>query len=332
VVGSTGTPASGATVSVSTFDAGQTQVDVTGPDGRYRVVMRGTSRSFYVTVRAAGFAPETRRVTASPKDSALEVPEVRLVRSTQTLPAINVVAPRSPLVRAGARIGGKPGEEEQTVDASSGFTTALTGDVTGGLEIALTEFPGIAVTPSASGGSQVAIAGLDATQNHITLNGADAAPTPPRDGGVLRVATSSYDPAIAMSGIRTQWEMLGGNYRTSRTLRLTFDPFVLRGHASPIAASARANAPILSGSFAGPVRRLVQFHNTAFQISRRATSLPTLVALDDASLASIGVVPDSVRRLLAALDGLGFGAGSRTAESSQDILRASVYSRFDFTK
>ncbi|MFL5617394.1 MAG: hypothetical protein ACJ79A_03250, partial [Gemmatimonadaceae bacterium] len=329
-----GNPLASASVSIAALDGVENHVESTETDGRYRVVMARRASVFSIVVRKAEYEMQTRQVAGTASDSVIVVAEFRMVREAQSLSAVVVVAPRPPPRRESERIFEKPGESSYTLDASSGFASALTGDVSGDLQLALGAIPGIAVTPGPGGSSQFSIAGLDAAQNRVTLNGADVAPAAPRDGGLLRVATSGYDPTEAMSGVRSEWMILGGNYVPNRRLRLTFDaPGLASNGRIASAFGQRSAAPILSGVFGGPGRGFVRFHNTSFQISRQAGSLATLASVDDAALGAVGVSADSVRRLVGGLDALGIGTIAATRSAIDRVTtRGSVYSRLDFTR
>jgi hypothetical protein len=227
-----------------------------------------------------------------------------------------------------------PGESEHRLDASSAFATALTGDASGDLQLALGGIPGIAVTPGPGGTSSFTIAGLDAAQNRVTLNGADVGPVATRDGGLLRISTSGYDPTEAMSGVRTEWMILGANYGSNRRLRLTFDAPVAQANRRGVRAlGQRSTAPILSGVVAGPLEGLVRFHNTSFQLSRQASPLATLTSLDAAAFRALGVSPDSARLLVGALDELGIGPlASERGASDRVTTSAMLTSRLDLTR
>ena len=333
VLGVDGRPLASASVSIAALDGVESRVDSTKADGSYRVVMSRRASAFFVVVRIAGYATQTRQVAGATSDSVVAVAEFRMVRSAQSLSAVRVVAPRPPPVREQERIFAKPGENEYTLDASSGFASALTGDATGDLQFALGGIPGIAVTPGPGGSASYTIAGLDEGQNRVTLNGADVSPTGVRDGGILRVLTSGYDPTEAMSGVRSEWIILGANYVPNRRLRLTFDAPGLQANSRITAALGQHSAaPILSGVIGGPGKRFVRFHNTMFQISRRADALATLGSIDDSALGALGVSPDSVRRLIGALDGLGIGALTPTSGAIDRVTTSGrVYSRLDFT-
>jgi hypothetical protein len=327
-----GRPLALASVSVAAFDDLRSSADTTDASGRYRVVVPRRASAFSVAVRKDGYATQTRQIAGSSTDSVIAVADFRMVRSAQSLAAVRVVASRPPPVRESERIFAKPGESELTLDPSSGFAGAITGDVSGDLQLALGGIPGIAVTPGAGGSASYTIAGLDGGQNRVTLNGADAAPAAPRDGGLLRVTTAGYDPTEAMSGIRAEWTILGATYVPNRKLRLTFDAPALQANHLAAALGPRTAAPILSGVLGGPGKGFVRFHNTSFQLSRRASSVATLASIDDASLGALGVSPDSVRRIVGALDGLGIGPLARVrGASDRTTTSASLYSRLDLT-
>lgn len=326
-------PLATAIITVTALDGVQNHVDTTDLDGRYRVIVPRRVRAFSVVARKAGYATQARQIAGSTTDPVVVVAEFRLARSAQSLAAVRVVASRPPPIRESERMFAKPGESESTLDPSSGFASALTGDASGDLQLALGGIPGVAVTPGPGGGASYTIAGLDGAQNRVTLNGADVTPAAPRDGGLLRVVTSGYDPTEAMSGVREEWMILGANYTPNRKLRLTFDTPGLPT-IGPLGAALgqRAVAPILSGVVGGPGTGFVRFHNTSFQLSRQAGSLATLASLDDASLSALGVSPDSVRRVVGALDALGIGPRALVRGASERTTTSvSVYSRLDLT-
>ena len=333
VLDANGRPLASATVSVAAFDDLRSYADTTNAAGRYRVVVPRRASAFSIGVRKEGYATQARQIAGSATDSAIAIADFRMVRSAQSLSAVHVVAPRPPPVRESERIVAKPGETELTLDPSSGFASAITGDASGDLQLALGGIPGVAVTPGAGGGASYSIAGLDEAQNRLTLNGADVVPAPPRDGGLLRVTTSGYDPTEATSGVRAEWMILGANYVPNRKLRLTFDAPGLQANGRLGAALGQRSAvPILSGVFGGPGRGIVRFHNTSFQLSRQASSVATLASADDRSLGAFGVSPDSVRLVVGALDRLGIGPLASTGGAVDRLTtRASVYSRLDLT-
>jgi hypothetical protein len=325
-------PLASASVSVAPLDGVASSVAQTGVDGRYRILWNGGATAFFIAVRKAGYVTQTRQVAKMGTDSVMTVAEFRMVRSAQSISAVHVVASRPPPVRESERIFAKPGETELTLDPSSGFAGATTGDATGDLQLALAAIPGIAVTPGAGGSASYTFAGLDEAQNRVTLNGADVTPAAPRDGGLLRVTTTGYDATEAMSGVRAEWTILGANYVPNRTLRLTFDTPGLQASRPGAVLGPRTAAPILSGVLGGPGKGFVRFHNTSFQLSRQAGSLATLASIDDASLNALGVSADSVRRIVGALGALGIGSRARVDGAiSRTTTRASVYSRLDLT-
>ena len=325
-------PIASANVSVAAPDGVGSAFAQTAADGRFRVVWNGEAAAFLIVVRKAGYATQTRQVPRMGTDSIIVVAELRMVRSAQSLSAVQVVASRPSPARESERIFAKPGETESTLDPSSGFAGALTGDASGDFQLALAGIPGVAVTPSAGGSASFTIAGLDGAQNRLTLNGADVVPDMPRDGGLLRVTTTGYDATEAMSGVRAEWTIFGANYTPSRKIRLTFDAPGLQSPPLVTALGRPTMAPILSGVIGGPGKGFVRFHNTSFQLSRQSGSLATLTSIDDASLGALGVSADSVRRVVGALDALGIGPLARMrAASERTTMSASVYSRMDLT-
>ena len=332
VVGPDDSPLADASVSVWAVDDLASHVALTSATGRYRVVAPRRAAAFFVAVRKAGYVTQTRQVAGSATDSMFTIADFRMAPSAQALAAVRVVASRPPPVREQERTFAKPGESEYTLDASSGFASALTGDASGDLQLALGGIPSIAVTPGLGGSTSYSIAALDGDQNRVTLNGADVGLAAARDGGLLRVTTSGYDPTEAMSGVRTEWIILGANYVPNRRLRLTFDaPGLQASDRIATAPGPRSAAPVLSGVFGGPGQGFLRFHNTMFQLSRRTGSVATLASIDDAALGALGVSPDSVRLLVGALDGLGIRSLASQRAIDRVMTSGSAYARLDFT-
>ena len=333
VVGPNGRPLASASVSMAALDGVANAIAETGTDGRYRVVMMGRASAYSVVVRMPGYLTQTRQIAAAVRDSVVAVAEFRLVRSAQSLDVVRVVAPRAPPVRDPGRLSGKPGEMEDRLDLASPLASTLSGDASGSLEAALSAVPGIAVTPGPGGATQLTISGLEASQNRVTLNGGDVAAAVPRDVGLLRVSTSGYDPAEALSGVRADQVIIGANYTPERRIRLTFDA-PTPGPATPVARALgqRSVAPILSGVIAGPVGKLLRFQKTSFQFSRQTSSLSTLGSIDDGALLALGVHPDSARIVIGALDALDIGASLAARGGMHRVTTSgSVLTRLDFT-
>lgn len=340
VVGTGGAPALLAAVTVTAMDDGSTKVALSDGDGRFQVRMEHRAATYAVSVRLRGFASQSRPVRVGLADSMVVVPEFRLVREAQALPTLRVVSRRPPPVRDQGRYGlyvQKPGESRISIDPSTGFGAALTGDASGDMTLALGAVPGLTMTPGADGSPSFSLAGLGADQNRLTLNGADLVVAPPRERGVLRTSTTGYDPTVAMSGVHAEWLIVGANYLVDRRARLTTEFRPLRS-ATPVSAALgqRASSPlVVSGVLAGPLwprssRAMPRFFTTIFDVSRRAGAVSTLASLDGSTLGALGVASESVRRILAARDTLGlrpFASGS----INQSSTTAKLFARVDFT-
>ncbi|MEO8560893.1 MAG: carboxypeptidase regulatory-like domain-containing protein [bacterium] len=341
VVGPDGAPALLAAVAVTALDDQSTVVELTDGNGRFRAAMEHRATTYAVSVRLRGFAAQSRPIAVGIADTIVNVPDFRLVRSAQDLPAVRVVSRRPPPVRNQGRYGlylQKPGESAVSLDPSSGFGAALTGDASGDMTLALGAVPGVSVTPGADGALSFSVAGLGAEQNRLTMNGADVVVPPPRGSGVLRVSTTGYDPTIAMSGALAEWLIVGANYLVDRHVRLTMDARPLQ-IATPVsdAVGQGAGAPTeLSGVISGPLWRterafVPKFFTTSFDVRRRATDVSTLVSTDAPTLAEFGVASESVRRVLAARESQGlpvFASGTVGQRSTS----ARLSTRVDFTK
>ncbi|MDB4914954.1 MAG: hypothetical protein JWM95_2598 [Gemmatimonadetes bacterium] len=322
-------------VAVSTYSDGLLLGSaLSGLNGSYTIRVPRPKNIVVVVARLAGYVTQGTQVAVGPGDSAVSVPDIILIRSAaaRSLPAVEVVAGRPKASRDVSGMAAGAGEARTMLDGTSFLTADLTGDASGDPSLALAGIPGLVTTAGADGTSSFSLAGLGADQNRVTVNGADFGGAAPRDAGLLRVSTATYDAAKAASGAQTDMILVSGTFTPVRLLHLTHDsPHLQWTTAATDRLGGRTSLPTLSGRIAGPLSHFATLYSTSFQASRRVNAVSTLATADSATLAAIGVNADSARRLLSSVRTFGIDQGVGGAAQQRVTTTASVYTRLDFT-
>jgi hypothetical protein len=328
VIGPDSVPLAGVVVSVTSNADQTTKSARTDSAGTYRVVFDNTAPGYTIAITMPGFTPQRRPVTRTVGATGAIVADFRLTKATQTLAPIRAVAGR-PKPQRDYGFVANPGETGAIFDPYA----SLTGDATGDFTMALTMQPGLTVTPDPNGGlPSISFAGLGSDQNGLSLNGADFGGMLPRDAAFLRVFTATYDPAKGFfSGVLTSATIFQANFATVRSLHATLDAPYLQW-TTPVGTrlSQQYSMPILSGTNSGPIGHVGHFLTTSFQFQRRAQDLTTLTSASPASLAALGVSPDSVARLVSALGPLGIPARVSAVPAARVATGGSASMRLDF--
>ncbi len=336
VLSTTGRELRGADISVSAKDPEHPAVRFARStnDGGYRVTVARSTFGYLVTARMAGYKLAFVHIPAPGTSNRLGVPELRLEPTAQELPTVSVVAGRRQASREVGGIRPLPGVSQSIVSANS-----LESSDTGDPMMALGGVPGLTATSDASGALSFSFAGLGSEQNRISMNGAEFAGTPPREGFALKVTTNSYDPAVASSGANAEYMFSSGG-RT--TLHLTIDSPALQ-FTTPLGdrLGRRQSSPIVGGLFsrsrtvANPGEEagghwLPWRFTTTYEVRRTSNALTTLGSAGADALTEFRISADSAQRLLTALPALGIG--SHAINGAEQVSTAvTSYTRFDFT-
>ncbi|HEY4219480.1 MAG TPA: carboxypeptidase regulatory-like domain-containing protein [Gemmatimonadaceae bacterium] len=323
-----GAPIAGAAVTVTSPSGATTRPVRTDSGGTYQVGLEGAG-PFQVRVTIVGFAPQGKPVPAAVNGARPDVDFI-LAPVAQQLAAVVSRATRPRADRAD-RDRAEPGESGARAD----LTGAVGGDLSGDIAAAMGTVPGLIVTADPNGGlPTISAFGLSSSQNTLTLNGMNfGGGSVPRDGLVLRVAQSTYDPGRGgFSGVQTVLRLPSGTNYLNQLIHVTEESPMLQG-STPSSAQlgTQYSRQIVSGSWSGPIAVDKAFYSSAFQVSRRASDLSSLASGDAASLQALGVSADSVSRLLRVSSSLGIPQTTTAIPSDRVTTTASVLSRFDWS-
>lgn len=324
-----GSPVSGATVSATPV-GGVARTTRTDAQGAYSIPFSDSDGPYTVVATMLGFGRQSVDLPKRAPGATRADVDFRLEQTAQRVAAVTVRAQRQRPQRSD-NSGAGPGESGA---GAARLSSGLTGDLTGDLASAMATVPGLIVTPATDGSlPTISAFGLSGDQNSITLNGMNfGAAGVPRDGLVLRVASSTYDPGRGgFSGVQTSLRLPSGSNFLTQFLHVTAEDPHLQG-APPGAAQIGSQyaRQILSGSWGGPIREDRLYYNTSFQVGRRSTDLPSLLALDQASLQALGINQDSVERFRAAAAGFGIPLTTSAVPANRVTTNASALTRIDW--
>lgn len=332
VLTDSGVPIAAATVSA--FEAGtlSSGTVVTGTRGAFRLEFAPRSQSVSLVVRRDGYRSAAATILVVRTDTLVIVADIHLMRATPVLAPMKSVAQRPRPPRDVAGLSASPGERPIITDVSSTLSADVSGDITGSLDFALSVVPGLIRLPDDGTAPKFSLAGLGSEDNRTTMSGMDVQGVIPRDGGVLRITTSSYDPSRSGSGAQTEYLLLGAGFTPIRNGRLTFDPAASRLETHTASALRQSSTPIVvSGLFGGPLGGPVKLFVLSFQGSHSATPLNPLQTLGSGPLTALQLSPDSVARLLARSSSAGLPADVAGSASQRETTNGSLLVRLDFT-
>ncbi|HEY4216433.1 MAG TPA: TonB-dependent receptor [Gemmatimonadaceae bacterium] len=327
-----GAPLANVVIRVVALPDSAIQTTKTDARGTFSVTFDRAAASYVVSASLIGYQPDTVRVRRPANASATSINlNVRMRRLVQTLRRVQTTAKRP---RPAFDLMGDaptPGEASTIVDPNG----TLSGDVTGDLNSLLATIPGLTVTPNSDGSPpDISIAGLSSDQNSISLNGVNTGATVPRDGDVLLVRTSSYDPSQGASGVQINQIIPSRGYSSEKSLHATLEAPALQWTTPDAERLGREyTMPTVSGNIATWVQGmqgLLHSQSTAFQFSRRTSDLVSLTNASGASLAAIGIAPDSATRLRETLAQLGIPTSVRAMPSERVSTQGMFLTRLNF--
>ncbi len=222
-----------------------------------------------------------------------------------------------------------PGATARTLDAASG----LSGDLTGDLGAALVWLPGVFVPPG-GGLKDASVFGLNGADNARTINGqSNLGGALPRDGLTHALRLSTYDPRVGrFAGAVLTSVLQSGNFIQRTAARVTVQPAAagLVGGAGGLGAQL-PNSVIASGTLSGPLTVDQMFYSVSAQVRNTTTNVPTLALLDSPEFVIPGL-RDSLTALRSAAQSLGLLRSERLANRvPQSTTSASAIARLDLT-
>ena len=297
--------------------------------GAFVITFAAGAGPYTVGVTALGFASQSRVIIEPAAGAVRPDVDFQLTPQARQLATVAVRAVRTRVQRSDAD---RTGVGEAGRDNISG---ALGGDVTGDLTSVMGTVPGLLIAPDPNGGlPTISAFGLSGDQNSLTLNGMNfGAGGVPRDGLVLRVASSTYDAGRGgFSGVQTSLRLPSGGNFINQTLHVTLESRALQG-PTPLSAQFgnQYTRGILSGAWSGPIVEDKAYYSTSFQVSRRSSDLATLTSSNGPSLQSLGFSADSISRLTTLAQALGIPITTAAVPSDRVTTNASLFSRFDWS-
>jgi hypothetical protein len=222
-----------------------------------------------------------------------------------------------------------PGATARTLDASTG----LSGDLSGDLGAALAWLPGVFMPPG-GGLKDASVFGLNGADNARTVNGqSNLGGALPRDGLTHSLRLSTYDPRVGrFAGAVLTSVLQSGNFIQRAAGRVTVQPAAvgLVGGAGGLGAQLPTNV-IASGTLSGPLAADQMFYSASAQVRNVTTNVPTL-GLNDAPGVVIPGLQDSLAALRVAAQSLGLLPSSIGAmRIPQSTTSASAIARLDLT-
>jgi hypothetical protein len=275
----------------------------TDSTGRYELVITPATGDYLVYISAPGRVTFRKRVTSGSRDTVFVV-DAALAKAVQTLQAVRTVARRIPPTREdhlGEGVGTSMGEGVSVAGA-------LSPDQAGDLNALAALVPGVVTNPDGT----ISFGGMDASQNRTTLNGMQF------DGGKLprgmqtrsRAATSVFDPTVGgFGGGYIATDIMEGGFLTTAYSYISLDaPQLQGGDASSGQLGHQFTGLTASYARSGELSQDLWVYNAAVQANRRTSDAPSMLGVDAATLARLGVSADSAALFLRALGTAGIPA------------------------
>jgi len=294
VLGPDSQPLAGAVVQATSIETQVSRQRTTDAKGRYTIVFPDGGGQYTILVRAVGMQPQTFSL-------ARQADEDRLVGNiTMGMQAI-AIAGVTVRARANNRITApSPGEMDRNLNPEQVARLPIDASDLNTLATLVPGVVGIGETDSTS--AQFSVAGQRPTANDITLDGMTfGSGSVPQDAvRSTRVVTSTYDVArgqfsggVVASTTRSGTNVPQGSF--TYTLR---DRDLAWGGVTNSPFSQGYTQNQIGGGFGGPIIPNRLFVFAALQGRFRGQALPSLLSADPATLARLGVNPDSAAKFI----------------------------------
>jgi len=294
VTGPDSQPLAGALVQATSVETRVSRQQATDARGRFTIVFPDGGGRYELTARYIGMAATQITVTRQADEDRIETMIHMGVRAESLEPVTVSAASSSRSERAG------PGATERNLNPEQ--LTRLPIDVSDVNTVA-TLLPGVLGIPASdSSATAFSVAGQRPTANNLTLDGMSfgSASVPQDAVRSIRVVTNGYDVARGQfsGGLVASTTRGGTNVPQGGFTYALRDRSLAWGGvtASPFGQGTTQNQ--LGGAMGGPVIPDKLFVFAALQGRWREQALPSLTTADPATLARLGVSPDSVARFL----------------------------------
>jgi len=321
-----GQPVVGAIVTVTSLYGNIVRQKQTTANGHYSVLFPDGGGQYRVEIRSVGFAPATVLVVR-------QADEDRLVADVQlrtNVPVLNTVTTRAQRNNRGdAANAGSTGLtltpaqiEKLPIDGSDLATLAALA-------------PGVvAITSTDTTDAAFSVAGQRPTLNNTTVDGISFGGTavPTEATRRTRVITNSYDVARGQfTGGQVATTTRGGSndFQGSFGSQVRSPDFAF-GQQGPTAFGQLRNQLQFSGGLGGPIVPNRLFSYTAGQFSRRYDDLISLLNVDPATLAELGISPDTAALFIKRVKSLGLPTTASSVPGIRGTNTGIFFQRFDW--
>jgi len=323
VLGPDSQPLAGAVVQATSVETQISRQRATDAKGRYTIVFPDGGGQYQMMVRAVGMAPQ-RFTLARQADEDRLVANVTMGMAAVEIDGVTVRgrAPNRTTVPS-------PGEVDRNLNPEQVVRLPIDASDLNALATLVPGVVGIGETDSTS--AQFSVAGQRPTANDITLDGMTfGSGSVPQDAvRSTRVVTSTYDVArgqfsggLVASTTRSGTNLAQGSF--TYTLR---DRDLAWGGVTDSPFSQGYTQNQIGGGFGGPIVPNRLFVFGALQGRFRGQALPSLLSADPATLARLGVSPDSVAKFIQVAQGEGVPVNlpgipdNRSTDNTNGLLR-----------
>ncbi|MGH7582614.1 MAG: TonB-dependent receptor, partial [Gemmatimonadales bacterium] len=316
------TPIAGVEVTIVGQATHAVRVAETNAAGEYVATFRDTEGSYAISFRKVGYAAFARTIQHTGLSNIIVVPDAVLSNLLTTLQPIVANANALQRVPSRGEIPAVGSVEANTL--GNGIFTADPSD----LNALISLLPGVLPV----GDSSYSVLGASPTQNGATVDGASfAGGSLPRDAiARSKLVTTTFDVS--------KGQFAGGQNVISLRSGAPYFAAMIRGQlidphlawADPQAPTAVPQIGSASGYVTGPLVKNKLDFIASFDISRRTTATPSLLAPRATLLSQLGVSPDSVAAAMQAFAALGVPLGARGVPATPTIATGSATIRVDF--
>jgi hypothetical protein len=306
------TPLTGATVIAVNVTTKRTFSARTDDAGQF-ILTVGESGTYTVRVTAIGYYPQERTVSASTRQSSVEL-AFNMVTAAARLPAVKSVGERARTPRSDMGADGSIGGTVAAID----LTNPVFGNVDGDVSSASAVLSTVSIDRDGRA-DRFSIFGIDPEQNGVTLNGLSFQGQIPRDGFRVVNVQATYDPTRGgFAGFQQSLHMLAGSNTRTMTTRVSRESaLAASGNGSPF--KPPSDVSVVSGRAVGPVVTDRIFYAVAYQGSKRQPlSLPKARS-------------DSNARIIAVLPTIGLAVPGATRNFGRPTSELRIAARVDVT-
>jgi hypothetical protein len=297
--------------------------------GRYRVRFEQGTGDYLVYVSAPGFKAARRRVQRQDAEHEF-VANFTLARDLALLDAVKVTAVKP--VRASNAVRPQQLEPGSSEKWNDGVYGAISPSAAGDLNAIAGSMSNVTMGPA---GPSILGSGPESNLNTLNGMGFSAGAIPRAARTETRVTGATFDPTRGgFAGANIDVRLgPGDRFYQNRNAFLTLDPPSLQ-YTDAAGRSLGARSGGVRGSVGadGELIRSALTYNVALDVGRSSSDPATLVEMDANALASAGVAPDSVARLIALSTPLGLPLSGRGVPADRQHDAVSWLGRLDDTR